>query len=581
MRFQPCLRAFSFPAGLAWLASFAWFTWLVSLAWLASFAGLAAFDPVALGAEESAALGKRFVADGGILGSPAVSDDGSVYVVTDARSLLRLDVASGLRWNVPVGGKPLFLVKKKDGVLLVPTADLRIFAFNPEGGRGPAFPAGEEAPLALLETQDGRLVVAEPSGRVSLRTPAGRRLLSWYPGARFTAPPRLGPGDNVACALEDGRLEVRKLSGAVVWKAETGFEVSGLLWTGEGKLVAAAKDGSLALFSSEGREEARRVLSSAPTGLYALPLGGFAASSADGEVLFFDAGGDIRRSYKTEGGSLGGAADGTGLLYVAGKRSGLTAFTEKDGLVFSSPAYKLPSPPAVSPGGRFLAAAGADWVLYLFEILRYRTSGHDPATAEAPARQTERPRDFEKDLDFILFSSLAASPSFERKEAVIAEFEARLGREAFGKAVDYASVLLREIVDSEVLSGRRWTKTLPLDLRLRAIRLLGLLGSGEDRFYLIDCLKKETDEVALAETVDALGELRSDPDGRVRQALGFLASRESLSSQLAEAAVGALEKIRAYQGGPAGPEEGQLLQRIVSGRYGRGLLGRVIELYRK
>ncbi len=545
-----------------------------------SFALLAL--PVA-GAEarETAAAGTRFVADGGIVGSPVITDDGAVYCVTDARSLIRVDADAGFRWNAPLHGMPTALFPKRDGVLLVCLEDGRMEIRTSGGGKGPIFRTGPGRATAVFETADGRILAGDSSGGFGLFTPGGLRLVSWNLDGRPSSLPVFGGDDLVACAISGGGIEVRRATGTSVARIQTAFEASELLRTETGDYAAAGKDGSLGLYSSAGAELGRKSFASPVVRLLSIPGGGFAALTAEGEVIFFDAMGSVRRSHDSGEAALGAASDGSGIVYVAGRKGGLRAFSE-EGPLFSDPAVRFLSAPVVSDGGDFLAAGGSDWVLHVFEIVRYRSGeggplrapprkGRPPATGQTPIETR-----FAHDLDLIYLSENARSGFPSRRVRVLDELEGRLAGANFGKSAEYASLPLRLLAAGDLSAAGR-QRSEPSD-RLRAIRLLGLLGSGYDRGFLIGLLGREADEAARAEIIRALGELRSDPAGASRRAVCNACAVAALPVFVAEAAVGALEKIRAYQGGPLLPEEAGFLERIFSGGYGRDLESRAEEL---
>lgn len=108
------------------------------------------------------------------------------------------------------------------------------------------------------------------------------------------------------------------------------------------------------------------------------------------------------------------------------------------------------------------------------------------------------------------------------------------------------------------------------DLRAEAADLLGRVGSTSSRYALVRAVRAETDGVALAAEIRALGAIASDGDGSsVSAILQAFARRAALppDSRLASAVVGAVARIAVYEGTVAEPSAVTALIAISRGGY--------------
>jgi hypothetical protein len=194
----------------------------------------------------------------------------------------------------------------------------------------------------------------------------------------------------------------------------------------------------------------------------------------------------------------------------------------------------------------------ADWVVNLFEFISYGTGseggGAGPEDAAGGKAGTEKREDeFRTDYDYLYLLAGAASPSAHRKGEVLEELEMRFAEGAFGRSLPYASDVLRALAAEPYSGGRKRNYA---DVRLRAVSLLGRMGSSRDMEFLADLLVREIDEVVVSGILEAMGNLRSDPDGGAAEGiLRFLEKKAGPPGPRTAGAIAeALDGIASYHG---------------------------------
>ena len=121
-------------------------------------------------------------------------------------------------------------------------------------------------------------------------------------------------------------------------------------------------------------------------------------------------------------------------------------------------------------------------------------------------------------------------------------------------------------------------------VRAEAARLLGLVGSTRSRHALIQVISSENDSVALAAEIEALGFLASDSDGASSRAIAAALSRAGMSPpdyRIASAALDALARIGAYEGGAGEPAAVSAILSISVGDFPQQIRARALSVLRK
>jgi outer membrane protein assembly factor BamB len=532
----------------------------------------------------------RFAADGIPVGTPIVENDGTVYCATDGGTLYAVTPSGAVRWNARLGGRPVLLFKTRDGIMLIATGKGRIEGYNRRGAKVVDFSVDPEGKgiLSVFEAPGGRVLAALKDGSFHLYTIAGKRLLSWKVPVPYSCPPVLSSDGHIAYGTEDGRILVYGLSGVKIREYPAGSRVRALAWEGDGSIAAALRDGGVAFFSPEGTVFDGGTFQEHLDFLRPLSSGETLALGTSGDLFLL--GPDKRERWSFRGrGILGFTHDEEGNIFTVGNTGQISGLDIRGNRLWTSSLPGFTGGPGISENGRYLAVGSSDWVLNMFEFLRF---GEKPLAlekknfSEGPLNTDPARSVYKRDLDYIFLMERASSPYLNRKSECIAELEDRFNRGRMGKSLDYASEVLAYIIlepyPGRGFSGMRSAPDLP-DIRIRAVRLMGRLGSRIDGKFLLELLSFEPDTSVVTEIIRALGVMRRDPDRAIRQ--GILVSLfSSAALPPSPAAYGVLETLEAiveFQGQELGLEERSILFSIMAGAYPRDLKRAAEELSRK
>ena len=175
--------------------------------------------------------------------------------------------------------------------------------------------------------------------------------------------------------------------------------------------------------------------------------------------------------------------------------------------------------------------------------------------------------------DYLYLRALAGASGREGIQLLLADIGRRISSHSLDKSTWYAVRMLEGVVGTGLtnrsLQNQKLVNDFP-DLRAAAAGLLAHVGSTASRAALLDAVNAETDGVALAAEIGALGAIASDGDGSALRAIVRAFTRRaglSPDNRLASAVVGAIGRIAVYEGtlgesvrrhGPAGDLPRQL-----------------------
>ncbi len=231
----------------------------------------------------------RFNTGGRILSSAAVTPEGRIYFGSADGRLYALDAGGTLQWSFVTGGEiGSSPAVAGDGTIVFGSADGSVYGLRPDGSQKWRFVVGSPVFSSPALGADGTVYVGSDSGKLYALTPAG--LERWaYPGPDPFAYLSPVTGSNgVIYANSGGRLTALDAAGTRLWEvAEGGFlgsptaaadgavfirgpgfrlrslgpagQViedlafgwghSGVLLTGDGRLIATTQDGWLVCYT--------------------------------------------------------------------------------------------------------------------------------------------------------------------------------------------------------------------------------------------------------------------------------------------------------------------------------------------
>jgi hypothetical protein len=444
--------------------------------------------------------------DGVPAGDPAVSEDGTVLVGTSAGTLSALSHLGRREWAVTLPG--------------------------PVTGQ----PVIDGAGTIYVVAADRRLYALTPWGEFKWSLP-----FMASPGE-----PAIAGDGTVVLGTDAGEIVAVSPAGDMQWRKPLGAPVIGVAADAL-QIVADTRAGRIAGLSTDGRElwqtDTARPLSSPPF----IDGSRVFLTAQDGSVLTLDSHHAVSGSLRT--GAAGGAIEAkSGEILVGGR----------DWIVYSidRAAAGLPGPPPDMPVP--WPQAGHD-------------AGHSGRTDAAPA--ADNGALLALNPDYLYLQALTSVSGREGIELLLSDIGGRITSRSLDKSTWYTVRMLENVVGTglvtRVLQNQRLVNDFP-DLRARAAALLGRVGSIASRSALLDAVGAETDGVALAAEIRALGAIASDGDGRsLREIVRAFARRAGLppDSRLASAVVDSIGRIAIYAGTLGEPSAVAALLAISRGSY--------------
>lgn len=573
----------------------------------------------------------RYATGGQIRSRPAVAADGTIYAASEDGFLYAWDPGGGLQWKCDLGWLPWdCLALGGDGTIYAGLKNNDFVAINPNGHLLWRFhlgglPAGDPAVAAdgtvYVGTAGGTLVslshLGRPQWTITLpgaitRAPAvdgagtiylvaaDRRLYAltqwgdfkWsLPLAAVPTALAVAPEGRVLVGTAEGSVIAVNPSGDIAWRYSTGSRIAGVS-AGAGQIAAAASGGQVIGLSDKGTQlwkivTAKRIETAPLMGGSPLrggsPLSEFAT---DGTLLLIDPARPGADSFAVGTfGSIVLSHDGT--FYVGGR----------DWILY---ALGVPRPAGTSAGETdssgardSTAAGGAKSAGYGGAGGRqpgaWPQEGHDEAHS---GRTDAGPPGGNEALlstipDYLYLQSLAAVDNRDILLLLLAGIRERIEDHSIGKSTWYVVRLLEQFSGEGLLNpvyrNMRVINNFP-DVRTEAARLLGLVGSTRSRQALIQVIGNEYDPIALSAEIEALGSLASDSDGSSSRAVAAALSRAGMSppdDRIAAAALDALERIDAYEGGTGEPAAVAALFAIYRGDFPQQIRSRALTVLRK
>ncbi len=527
----------------------------------------------------------RYGTGGQIRSHPAVGSDGTLYAISDDGYLYALAPAGELIWKHNLGGIVTdCLAVGADGTIYAGLRNGDLIAVNPHGSeiwrqRLDGLPAGDPltAPDGRLYvgTRRGTLYVISHSGQVewTVQLPAGitqplamdgagtlyvvaadRRLYALTSWGRFkwslpfeSAPdaPAIGEGGVIFIATAAGEVYDVTPGGDIAWHYDLGGSplapLAGAAQAAPGRVLAAQS-------SAAGGGQRSTVV----------------VATREGAVAELDADGRLLWRTKLSAGLSGEPLLGTDRITVLASDGTLLTLTEK-GAVADRFSLGTRGGTVLTSDGR-LYVGGRDWIIYVVQLSKeaaldrscaWPEAGHDPAHSGRTSSAPNEVSGFAPGADSydLYLKSLFALGTRQAFTHILDDVSRRVEDRSLGRDVWYAVPILEHIAEAGVIEpvyeDNRVIDNFP-DLRARAALLLGTLGSLYSRDILIRLIDRESDNVALASEIQALGLLGSDPDGSAVRAIAAAFRRTTASapnSRVAAAVVTAYQGISRYEGG--------------------------------
>jgi outer membrane protein assembly factor BamB len=460
---------------------------------------------------------------GKVLGLPAVQVQSAV-VALDSGSIKAYSAQGRPLWTYHARGRiSPYVTRSREGTcyisrtngvfIAVNRAGRELWRANPGPLSGPAVPGW-----------DGRVFV--PTGqKISCYTGAGRLLWQKNLESPISLPPALSREGGIMLALENGDFLAVDPFGTALTRRLSGVPraLLSLGPAGEPGRFMVLYAGGAAEIIDPARPDRR------PYTLPRLPAPPLAAVSREnqaavtlenGQVILVSGedgrflwSGDshLKNQRAPEPGEIAMIFDERG-VYVLSK-TGATGFTGDGRRLWFIRLERAAAIPAFGDDG-VLYSGGEDWILYAYRledrVLRQEQSLYGPAPLGTYGTGNPPPSPW---ADYYFrFDEDELERQFSQIEAALAAH--RIGEEELA----YTARLM-EIAGSA--SGPGASRTRPpvqVNHRVRALRLLAVLGSRETIPFLTNLFRRDDEPVIKAAAAEAIGRIGIDPDGVALQA---------------------------------------------------------------
>ena len=569
----------------------------------------------------------RYATGGQIRSRPAVGAEGTIYAVSEDGLLYAWDPGGSLLWKTDLGWLPWdCLALSGDGTIYVGLKNKDLLAVNPSGHLLWRFhldglPAGDPAVAA-----DGTVYVGTTAGTLAALSHLGRP--QWtitLPGAITRAPAvdgagtiylvaadrrlyaltqwgefkwslpipavptalAIAAGGTVLVGTVEGSVMAVTPGGDVAWRFPTGARVAGVS-AGAGQIVVASSNGQMVGLTDKGTQLWKLVVGK---GMEAAPMLSSSvpyALGADGILLPVDPARLGTDSFAV--GTFGAIVlSRTGTFYVGGRDWILYAIGVPRPAGAKSTGYGSAGVPARPEGRTRSGNALYDGEDRARPPAAWPQEGHDQGhtgrTDAGPPGGNEALLDAIP--DYLYLQSLAGVDNRDMILLLLAKIRDRIDDHSVGKSTWYVVRLLEQFSGEGLLNpvyrNMKVINSFP-DVRTEAARLLGLVGSTRSRHALIQVIASEYDPVALSAEIEALGFLASDSDGASSRAVAAALSRAGMSPpdyRIADAVLGALERIGAYEGGAGDPAAVAAVLAISAGDFPQQIKSRASSVLRR
>jgi outer membrane protein assembly factor BamB len=469
-------------------------------------------------------LSWRYVSGGRIVAKPAVDHRGSIYIISDDRTLYALSALGRERWRYPVGRKlSAGPVVTYDGTVLIGTRSGILLATGANGRLRWMFSPRTGSCLTPALGADGSIILPTSGGLIYSLSYTGKERWRYQLRAELASSASIAEDGTIYVGTTDHRLLALNRDGSKKWELELPGRVGTPVIAENGGLYVSAA--GIHRVSEEG------VL----LWSFAIP-----AATAD-PVLRYDgvviAGASNGKLYAItkEGAQLWSTPlripipfpavlgdDGT--AYVSTASNQMIAVSASGAMLWRFRAKQSVGMPTIGKDGTVLLGA-EDWILYALSVSSEGLSASPWPQAFHDGQHTGRAKAL-ADLNSpaaVLLRELVYSDSADLKRMAMRDIEAHLeGRRYLAVHLTVLEEVLGYLAGEGVIYRTSTGTTLGWggnSIRLEACRLLGQLGSEGSRSVLLQVMAADEDIEVKAVAVDSLATIGFDPDGELARAI--------------------------------------------------------------
>lgn len=198
----------------------------------------------------------RFETGGDVDSSPAIAEDGTVYVGSYDHNLYAFNPDGTEKWRFQTGreidSSPAIAA---DGTLYVGSWDDNVYAINPDGSEAWSFETGGDVETSPAIAEDGTVYIGSNDDTLYALNPDGTLKWGFETDGDVESSPAIGPDGVIYAGSEDDRLYAINPDGTEKWRFETGANVdSSPAVSDNGAIYVGSDDNYLYALDSDGVE---------------------------------------------------------------------------------------------------------------------------------------------------------------------------------------------------------------------------------------------------------------------------------------------------------------------------------------
>jgi len=505
---------------------------------------------------------------GMVLGQPVIRAQ-SLAVITDGGSLRAYSLSGRPLWNFAARGRlSPFLTRSREGTSYIARTNGTLIAVNWVGRELWRADLGGELVGPVVLGWDGR-VFAPTARRIACYTASGNLLWRRDFEHRISAGPWLDQSGGILLALENGEaLRIGPFGEVMRWglPSAPAFLVSISRPASPNPspetpvVLALHHTGDVSMLDPSSPN-------TSPVRLPGLPAPPLAAAGMDsraavvlanGQTLMLSAEGEVLWTTDSHIGAQrqgGAGAQTTAAAVLYDERgvhvltaNGATGFTACGRRLWIAALRNVSGLPALGDNG-VLYSGGTDWILYAWRLddwiaPRVR-AGNNPAARASYGTGDPPP------------SAFSASPMRFNENMIRRELDAIqsgiLAGRVGGNELEWIA-FLKETAEAGAWPGGQ--PRITVSHRVRALRLLSRIGSGENVPWLATFFRREQNPAVRAAAAAAIGDIGIDPEGRALEAFAAVASPANVRNEQLLLSIAAATGALCRFSGPALYEAG-------------------------
>ncbi len=497
----------------------------------------------------------RYPAAGKITGICRGREGEVVYFLCEDRSMYAVSAGGTPLWKSHLGGQVASYIKEgPDGTIYAVLLNGSLVAVNPRGRIIWTIRDLEPASGTPAFSPGGVIYYATTGGTVYSISHTGRERWSIDVNSPVAGSPEILSRYLVLITGNDGNVWVVDSRGDVRWQRTFDPGFVSVVYSRIPMVVFVGNDRRVAFYSSSGMllyEYDVSIQIPSVKSIFPVP-GGVLLLTREGKVFRLQENGDISHvgnlppsslgilGVSVEGRILGFDADGSLSLDSEGIQKGFNVTGVATG-------------PPVLVSGELIVWGGEDWILYA-AVLDEPMEGSSVEQGMPPGEQDSYAALSTMNYNYRYLMYLVDSKELNDKEEALRELKEIILSNDSGLDREYGMYLLTRLASQGVIDPIEENGVLINNfpqIRSSAVEILGRQGDFFTRDYLLRLMRYEFDNYALAMEIRAVGELKSDPQGRTGEVFNHILRKQMYygpDNSVAGEMIRAIGKISNYHG---------------------------------